>query len=146
MKKNNKGFTLIEMLVCVGIIAALGVIIGLSATTVINNTKYAKYEAQMKDIFTAASVYIELSKNSAIKNGCKSSGCIIKLSSLVTEGLVDKSIYNETNPLLLSGANYNDDVEITVKWSSGIKDVSYCEIKLSTIDDTPEDKWGNCTE
>lgn len=146
MKKDNKGFTLIEMLVCIGIIAALGVVIGLSATTVINNTKYAKNESTMKDLFTAASVYIELSENATLKDSCKSNstGCTVSLSDLTDKGLVDKFIYDERDPLLISGNKFNGTTSFTVIWTSDVKDVSYCGIKLSTIESTPKDKWGSC--
>ena len=144
MKNNRRGFTLIELLVCVGIVAVLGVVIGLSSNTMFSNAKNSEYKDTMLEVFNAALIYSELSDSSCAKNFTT---CNVTLSVLVSKGLVDKKIYNKNNPVYKNDTAFASTNTFTITKTNGIKDVTYyCNstkyIKLSTIDD--KTNWGKC--
>ena len=147
MKNNRKGFTLIEMLVCIGIIAALSVAIGLSANTIVKNANKKNYKDLMQDVLNNAAIYYELSDSN-----CGIS-CNIPISALVEKGLISKDIYAKANPLFAEDTIlFRSEDILTVYKSNGLKDVSFtCKdngssvtIKLSEIDTF--DEWGKCNE
>lgn len=129
MKKIKNGFTLIEMIICIGIIAALGIIIGLNANTMLSKSNVSSYEDLMQEIFDATSIYAELSDTD-----CKIS-CDVKISNLVEIGLLDKSIYNKSNPVYKNPQNFVEKDVIIVERSSGAKEIIYkCNLTDSKYD------------
>ena len=105
--KNNKGFTLVEIIVCIALIS----IIGVSSTIIVIKTKNknnnvnilngTKMSAKLSNItnkiLQAANVYIAVEKDgngntyeTGIKNGGK--GLYIKVQTLVDNGYLDKSV------------------------------------------------------
>ena len=133
--KNNKGFTLIEIIVCIALIS----IIGVSSTIIVIKTKNknnnvnilngTKMSTKLSNItnkiLQAANVYIAVEKDgngntyeTGIKNGGK--GLYIKVQTLVDNGYLDKSVLNnltkETNKsidklqlLAVDAVNKKDD-------------------------------------
>ena len=95
--KEKMGFTLIEMLVCIGIIAALGVVIGLSATKVLSDTQKNDNREIMQEIFDAAHIYYELSTGHCATSGY--SACPIAISEIISKGLLDEEILEKENPM-----------------------------------------------
>lgn len=99
--KKNKGFTLIEMLVVIAVIAVLSVTFGLSANKVAKETRYSKCANTMKELFSSARIYSNLT---VVPDGCPScndnQSCNISIECLVKKGLLDEKIYNTYNPLV----------------------------------------------
>lgn len=84
---NSKGFTLIEILVVVVILGMLGVVVTMSLTKMLNNTRQNDCERFVLEIEDAACVYAGL-KNKKI--ACNRNNCSpIPLEILVSEGLVN---------------------------------------------------------
>ena len=60
MKRNKKGFTLIEILVCIAIIAVMGIAIGIGTNKLSQNTKNTNNENLLKEILSAGNTYCQL--------------------------------------------------------------------------------------
>lgn len=127
MKNGKNGFTLVEMLVCIAIIAALGVTIGLNATKVLNDTQNNDYEEIFGDLFDAAKIFVELSSSEPYCGTMSTSQygtCNVTLEYLVQKGLVDKEIYKQNNPMR-KNKKFQADDGIVITKTNGKKSASY---------------------
>lgn len=152
MKKNKKGFTLVELIVVLAIISVLGVTVGLSMTKLSQNTKDNNNETLMKEVLSSAQAYCMLASK---KNKC-TNGANITIKTLVENGNLDEKIYDKVNPAKKDNVKFeeNDAVNITIN-SQKFKDYYYeCNgnrYYLSTIDNCTNSKnaiekceWGVC--
>ncbi len=152
MKKNKKGFTLVELITVLAIISVLGVTVGFSMIKINQSTKDSNNETVMKKILSSAQAYCMLSSN---KERCKN-GTSIELSELVENGNLDEKVYKTKNP---AKENNNDNFiaedKVFVTVNSGVKEFSYScgrvKYNLSTIDNCTNSKnasekceWGVC--
>ena len=86
----NRGFTLIEMIVTIALLAFVGVVVSMNVVKVVNNQNDNKKETVVTLIEEAACTYSGLS-TSACDNGCN-----ISISTLLQEGLIDEKINGYT--------------------------------------------------
>mgnify|MGYP004506766263 FL=1 len=159
--KNKKGFTIIEIIVCIAIISAISI----SSIIILKNRNDNNINKISKKILTSAQVYANMEKDengytymNKIAKGAK--GVKIPLMSLVNKGYVEKDdaeyIYKHANTdkgdgdyyvLLVEGTqtkpadgdnSYCDveEIQTIASWMSENKPVYLCN-KVNTINNTP---------
>lgn len=106
----NKGFTLIEIIVVIGILGVISFIITISLTGTLNSTKKDECDNFVKEIEEAACAYASLNSKKII---CDNNKCEdIPLSLLVEEGL----IISETDKC--TQKNLDLEATVSVEWNS----------------------------
>ncbi len=129
---NKKGFTIIEIIICLGIITLIGTI---STVVLLKNNKDKNIEKITKNILDAAKVFANVEKDedgnnyiSEIKKG--RGGVKISLSVLVNKGYIKKEdanvIYNKYKDTKKLGNN-EDYYVLLLDGSESKTDSYYCE-------------------
>lgn len=115
---NNRGFTLIEILVVVAILGMLGTVVTISLSNTLKNTKQNECNAFMEEVEDAACVYSGLSEKLII---CNRNNCPpISLDVLVSEGMI------KSEKDACTGENINLKKTVIVSWDEfGEKHCTY---------------------
>lgn len=106
---NKKGFTLIELMVTVGLLALMGVIIGVNITSILRSTEKQNDDFDKKQIEKAACVYVDSDELCPAKD-CDSS---VTINKLIEKGLLDEEVYKDKTGT------------ITVTRNNGLKECTY---------------------
>lgn len=143
MKKNKKGFTLIEILVCIAIIAVMGIAIGIGTNKLSQNTKNTNNEKILKEILSAGNSYCQLGYYYC-SNDDK-----ITFDNLISAGVLDEKILDKVNPTINGNIKFSADNFVSISIDDGERDIIYESgsniYKLSTIDNCTKNNecsWG----
>ena len=93
--KNKKGMTLTEILVCIGLLALIALVIGISLINVNNRQKQSAYNNVIENICSASKTFVGLNRNDIrdfLKNEDNPNTTTISLSDLIMGGLLDEGI------------------------------------------------------
>lgn len=99
--KNNKGFTLIELIVVIAIIAVLSISVSAGLQKSAENTAQEEKVRKIEEVYKATRIYFKL--KSTPENG------EVEIQKLISKGLIDESIKDY---------DFCDDEGKTVKISS----------------------------
>ena len=129
--KNNKGFTLVELLVTVGLIGAIGVVVGFSVTNLIKNQNEQRYTEYKKTLEDAACVLAQRQNINQTLCSEFASLCKIEIKDLVAEGVIKKTLVNpqtqksaeEESKLALAQQNY-----VSVTYVNGLRKCEFQEV------------------
>lgn len=123
MKEKN-GFTLIELIITIGIMILMGVIIANNLTSIFNKREDENISDFAKTLEEAACIYIDLSdpEIKAKKSLCKSEGCSINVGVLIENGLLDENLQN---PLTKRKIMEEKLDRITITYPNGEKTCVY---------------------
>ena len=136
MEKN--GFTLIELIVTIGLLAVLGTMIATNMLGVQSRQMQANYEAYKETIQEAAClvmdskyvgtgiVYQTLTAPSTLSNPvtdkatCLDRKCYVKTHDLIENGFLDKDLENPA-----TGFSVSQDEIVEIEYKAGIKTCTY---------------------
>ena len=117
MKNNKNGFTLVEVLICIGLLSAIMVVVSFSMSETSKKSQFKTEKATLEEVLNAAKLY---STYNIDCDNCDN----ITINDLVLAGLIDKNITTKKNPL--SEDNFLETDIIVIETKDGIKD-SYLE-------------------
>ena len=120
---NNKGFTLVELLATLVILALVMSIGTVSIITIVNNSKAKNYDLLVKNIKDAGELYYQecrYSNNSGITCTTSGSSYQITLGDLVRYGY-------------LKGNSKDDDQVFTIVNPNDNENIASCTIKVSNV-------------
>lgn len=98
----NKGFTLIELIVTITLLAIISITIGVSVSNMLANQKEKEAENMKETIEKAACVYVDTVNESLTE---------VSLKTLIDEGLIDKDL---VNPITKESLDINSKVNINI--------------------------------
>lgn len=113
---NNKGFTLIEILVVVALLAVISVTVGISMSGMLSRQEENKISKYEKTIENAACAYAEIYN---IKDNAD-----VTIDTLIKEGLLSKDL---TNPKTNKSVTEYGSSKVNIIWENYEKK---CEFKL----------------
>ena len=88
---NKKGFTLVELMATIGLLAIMSLVIGVNITSILKNTKQREEDFNKEQIEKAACVYY--SSEELNPSGSKE----IFVKNLIESGLLDETYRNVEN-------------------------------------------------
>lgn len=112
----NKGFTLVELIITITLIAIITVSIGVSVTGMLSRQKENQSEEFSKTISDAACVYAELNNITTSRN--------VKVELLIEAGLLSRDLTNPLNDESITMPKYLNS-QVTIIWNNGLKTCSY---------------------
>ena len=112
----NKGFTLVELIITITLIAIISVSIGVSVTGLLSRQEDDQAEEFKKTISDAACVYAELNNITTTDT--------ITVQELIDAGLISRDLTNPLNDESIMDEKYLVS-NVTITWDNGLKTCSY---------------------
>ena len=141
MKKN--GYTLVELIITMALLALASTVIIVNMQGVESKQNKSLKERRIAEIEQAACSAIDSLQSETLtgqnRNACMASGCKIKLSKLVSEGVIDEDLEFDDDGTKI--VDIKDLYSVGIKWdttSDGYKEKK-CEFELRDLDTDPID-------
>ena len=116
----NKGFTLVELIITITLIAIISVSIGVSVTNMLSRQEEGQAEEFAKTISDAACVYVELYPDEFEEK----TEATVDINKLLEAGLLSRELTNPLNDESITLSKYTDS-NVTITWDNGLKTCSY---------------------
>ena len=134
----KKGFTLIEIIVCLSLVTIIGVFSFFGVRLVNNNIRINKLSQITDKAIQAAQVYIETNKEASSQLYREKNGVVVPLNVLVNEGFIasyDEVKLENNQSVLKVTLKYTDTKERVIK---GLKRVSKPGLRVyAQVDELP---------
>lgn len=118
--KNNKGFTLIELIATIGIMILIGLVIVNNMTGVLSKQHDEEYKSFKKELEDGACIYVETKWDSSKRSNCKASNnCTVSIDELIKAGFIDENLKNPNNEEEIK--NNQDKYKVKVYWTDNVK-------------------------
>lgn len=120
----KKGFTLIEIIITIGLLAIIGTVIVSNLSVTYTRQQEEQYENFKANLEKAACAYIDFNAYASLKSTCQANGsCTVTVQDLLEEGIIEDS--DLTNPKTQSRIPGTTAIRIT--YTNGIKSCEYPE-------------------
>lgn len=123
MKLNNKGLTMIELIVTIGVMVLIGIVISTNMLGILSNQEDKEYDTFVKEIEDSACMYVETAEN-LDRSACIKSGCTVSINDLINAGYLDKNLKDPSNGKFIK--ENPDNYIVKVSWGDNVKT---CKIK-----------------
>lgn len=118
--KNNKGFTLIELIATIGIMILIGLVIVNNMTGILSKQHDEEYNSFKKELEDGACIYVETKWDSSKRSNCKTSNnCTVSIDELIKAGFIDENLKNPNNEEEIK--NNQDKYKVKVYWTDNVK-------------------------
>ena len=138
MRLDNKGFTLVEVLAVVVIIAILGMIAIPSVISVINTGKDTSYNVMISNIVTASQSLYEEVDNGILLYHYDKEGDITTSKIVINISTIETSLQTLVSNGFLGGSNDKNEAKKRKRLfePKTQEDIGYCMIKITKVADT----------
>lgn len=116
---NNKGFTLVELIITLSLIILMGLVITANMSGMFSKEEDKSVEKFKKQLEDAACVLVE---DSSYHSRC-TSGCTISMNDLIINGLIDEDLKDPRNNIKVKDSTY----KVTVEWNNHVKSCVFKE-------------------
>lgn len=114
----KNGFTLVELIVTILIMALIGIVISTNMVGLFSNEEDKEYENFVTKIEEAACMYVETASEDGFKSNCRKNGCTITTNQLIKKGYISDDLKDPSNDTLVAG---NDKYSVKVTWVNNVK-------------------------
>lgn len=120
MIKKKKGFTLVELIVTIGLMALIGVVIAMNMSGLFSKQNDEEYENFKKRIEDSACIYVETKWSSTKRQNCKTNNnCEITINELITEGYIEDNLKDpSTGDKIIENA---EKYKVKISWINSVK-------------------------
>ena len=123
MKNDKKnGFTLIELIVTIAIMALIGLVISTNMLGMFSKEQDKEYEDFKRRVEEAACMYFDVEKQMIDRDECRNNNCEVRIADLITKGYIDEDLKNPS-----TGNVIDKNQKIEVKWINNEKQCEYKE-------------------
>lgn len=123
MKKN--GFTLIELIVTIGLVAVMGVVISVNVLGLFSDQEDQEYNTFIKDLEESACMYVETAFTTEERSDCRKNGCTITIDMLLKKGYIEDSLVDPSTGEKV--VNNKNKYKVTVAWQNNVKQCKIVE-------------------
>ncbi len=117
--KNNKGFTLIELIATIGIMILIGLVIVTNMSGILSKQHDDEYNSFKKELEDGACIYTETVFTEEERNNCKKQGCVVSVDNLIKKGYIDENLKDpNTGELITSN---KEKYKVNVHWVDHVK-------------------------
>ena len=118
---NKKGFTLVEIIVSVGLLALIGVAVGISLNKTFKNQEKMNYQEYVDKVKSAALLYANNTTQITNELNSNASFKILKVGELINNGYINKSLENPKTKEKIKDDEevriyYNENNELVVEY------------------------------
>lgn len=115
MKHNKKGFTLVELIITIGLMALIGIVIATNMSGLFSKQNDEEYEAFKKKMEDSACMYVELYN----KEACKVAGCTISVEQLIKVGYIEDTLKDPSTGEFIT--KDKEKYQVKVSWKDNVK-------------------------
>ena len=132
--KNKKGFTLVEMLLTLCILAIISLIVVPNIVSTFKRARDNEYQRFLSDIFLSTEAYVQKNIDKYPNLNAEGNSAYVYVEDLLKSKYLKSSLYDPKNKVKISTENYftvevivKDDGSYTYKLYEELIDPNYCE-------------------
>ncbi len=124
MRKNKKGFTLVELLAVLAILVTILLVAIPSVTSSLSRTEENELESKKQIIISA--IELNLSESDCFFTPLKNSQCYLSISSLLKDNWITEDEIRSSSGTILNGNIYYDNKTFKYKYSEDTNGLIEC--------------------